>query len=189
MEFYNSSKKLHRLVGPAVVSIDGDKEWWRNGKLHNENGYAVFFPGIYAEYYLDGVEYSEYDYYKTIYPNEEITLLFMAKKVGEFLENEKLVFKKQAQEALRSYEYGGVVDRSYRNNITATAKLNYETLGVLISKNKKRIEAYTYLQMSTKEYWAKLKNGENGYTEKGYNSLSARKAYMKQQLKKLNKES
>jgi len=33
--------KLHKEDGPAVVWADGTQEWWREGKLHREDGPAV----------------------------------------------------------------------------------------------------------------------------------------------------
>jgi hypothetical protein len=33
--------KLHRVGGPAVVRVNGDKAWYRAGKLHRVDGPAV----------------------------------------------------------------------------------------------------------------------------------------------------
>ena len=47
IEFANGDKrwyrdgKLHREDGPAVEFADGDKEWYRDGKRHREDGPAV----------------------------------------------------------------------------------------------------------------------------------------------------
>jgi len=46
--------KMHREVGPAVVYLDGDKEWWINGKLHRKNGPAVEINNGDEEWWLDG---------------------------------------------------------------------------------------------------------------------------------------
>ena len=46
--------KMHREVGPAVVYLDGDKEWWINGKLHRENSPAVELNNGDEEWRLNG---------------------------------------------------------------------------------------------------------------------------------------
>ena len=37
--------KLHREDGPAVVYSDGTEKWFKEGKLHREDGPAVVYPG------------------------------------------------------------------------------------------------------------------------------------------------
>ena len=38
--------KLHREDGPAIICHDGQKEWYKAGKRHREDGPAVeFFSG------------------------------------------------------------------------------------------------------------------------------------------------
>lgn len=32
---------LHRLDGPAVIHVNGDKEWWQYGSRHRRNGPAI----------------------------------------------------------------------------------------------------------------------------------------------------
>ena len=39
--WHNSSRKLHRLDGPALEHDDGSKSWWVNGKLHRLDGPAM----------------------------------------------------------------------------------------------------------------------------------------------------
>ena len=47
--------KLHREDGPASEYANGDKYWYKNGKSHREDGPAVEIKnGTYFEYYLDG---------------------------------------------------------------------------------------------------------------------------------------
>jgi hypothetical protein len=35
-EYYNEKGQLHRIDGPAVEYVDGEKQWWVNGKLHRD---------------------------------------------------------------------------------------------------------------------------------------------------------
>lgn len=39
-EWFKNGKK-HREDGPAVIYNDGQQEWWFDGKLHREDGPAV----------------------------------------------------------------------------------------------------------------------------------------------------
>lgn len=39
-EWYRDGK-LHREDGPAIERANGDKEWYRNGRLHREDGPAI----------------------------------------------------------------------------------------------------------------------------------------------------
>jgi len=45
---------LHREDGPAVVRINGTKEWYFNGKLHRTDGPAVEFASGSKEWHIDG---------------------------------------------------------------------------------------------------------------------------------------
>ena len=36
--WYNSKGMRHREDGPAEEYTNGDKFWWKNGKLHREDG-------------------------------------------------------------------------------------------------------------------------------------------------------
>ena len=50
----NSSRKLHRLDGPAVERADGTKEWWVDGKRHRLDGPAVEWANGYKSWYMNG---------------------------------------------------------------------------------------------------------------------------------------
>jgi hypothetical protein len=53
-ELWYRDGKLHRDDGPAVVFTDGCQEWYRHGKLHREGGPAVDYKSGHKEYYRDG---------------------------------------------------------------------------------------------------------------------------------------
>ena len=84
--YYNALGQLHRLDGPAIERSDGTKEWCQNGlrhrdagpavehmdgsrmwllygRLHRTNGPAVEWPDGSVEWWVDGVQYTERDYY------------------------------------------------------------------------------------------------------------------------------
>ena len=45
--------KLHREDGPAVECADGYKSWYRNGKLHREDGPAIEKANGTKQWYLN----------------------------------------------------------------------------------------------------------------------------------------
>jgi len=75
---YYSDKEMkirHRVDGPAVEYKNGDEQWYRNGKLHREDGPAKVFtdqyrvdgPAVehingYKSWYLNGIEYTEQEH-------------------------------------------------------------------------------------------------------------------------------
>jgi hypothetical protein len=51
---YYKNGKLHREDGPAVEDFDGRKVWCKDGKDHRIDGAAMEFPGGRREYYYEG---------------------------------------------------------------------------------------------------------------------------------------
>lgn len=39
--WHNSKGQLHRIKGPALEAINGDKAWYRYGELHRLDGPAI----------------------------------------------------------------------------------------------------------------------------------------------------
>ena len=61
--YYNSEGQLHRVYGPAVEFLSGERWWYRNGKLHRTDGPAIISKTGVPSFWLNG-EYmtpSEYD--------------------------------------------------------------------------------------------------------------------------------
>ena len=46
--------KLHREDGPAIERADGYKKWYKNGKLHREDGPAIEWAGRAKHWYQHG---------------------------------------------------------------------------------------------------------------------------------------
>ena len=44
-------ENFHRDDGPAIVEVNGQEEWYQNGKLHREDGPALKFDEDYQEWY------------------------------------------------------------------------------------------------------------------------------------------
>ncbi len=85
IEFYNGNKywykegKLHREDGPAVEYTDGTKKWWIGGVLHRIDGPAVEMLSGSKLWYIDNVYLS--------YRNLEHWLntgIFLGKEKGKY---------------------------------------------------------------------------------------------------------
>jgi hypothetical protein len=55
IQYINEDNLSHRLDGPAWEFSNGYKEWYKNGKLHREDGPAVELPDI--KYYFYNGEF------------------------------------------------------------------------------------------------------------------------------------
>lgn len=53
VEYYKNGK-LHREDGPAVIYNNGRKEWWVNGRRHREGGPAVEWINGTNQYWTHG---------------------------------------------------------------------------------------------------------------------------------------
>ena len=65
-EYRNDKGQYHRLDGPAIEYINGDKSWWINGKRHREDGPAVEFGNGSKYWFLNDIEYSEDQFHQEI---------------------------------------------------------------------------------------------------------------------------
>ena len=75
---------LHREDGPAVQRLDGSKEYYRNGQLHNENGPAFVSCGgfrLYKQWWLNDERLTEEEFNARMNP-VELTLDEIAAKFG-----------------------------------------------------------------------------------------------------------
>lgn len=53
--FYYKDGKLHREDGPAITYCNGNVFYYKNGILHRNNGPAVIFSCGVAQYYKNGI--------------------------------------------------------------------------------------------------------------------------------------
>ena len=60
--WYQNGKR-HRDAGPAVEHMDGTRMWLLYGRLHRTNGPAVEWPDGGKEWWIDGVQYTQQEYY------------------------------------------------------------------------------------------------------------------------------
>jgi hypothetical protein len=51
---YYRNGKLHRDDGPAVIKPDGTQEWYKEGKLHRDDGPAVIYTSNISNWNKDG---------------------------------------------------------------------------------------------------------------------------------------
>ncbi len=61
--FINNKNQFHRVDGPAVIYYSGTKFWYKNSQLHREDGPAVIYHDGAKSWFINGIEYSEKDYY------------------------------------------------------------------------------------------------------------------------------
>jgi hypothetical protein len=61
-EWYRNGLR-HRDAGPAVEHMDGTRMWLLYGRLHRTNGPAIEWSDGSKEWWVDGVNYTERDYY------------------------------------------------------------------------------------------------------------------------------
>jgi len=62
-EWFKDGKR-HRINGPALKFSNGDKYWYLEGKHHREDGPAIEYENGYKRWYLNGRRYSEEKYLK-----------------------------------------------------------------------------------------------------------------------------
>ena len=57
--YYNSEVKCHRLDGPAVEYVNGDKYWIVDGNRHRLDGPAIMCSDGYKEWWINNEEYNK----------------------------------------------------------------------------------------------------------------------------------
>jgi hypothetical protein len=50
----DSNGVLHRTDGPAIIYINGHKEWWQHGKRHRDDGPAVMYADGHQRWFQHG---------------------------------------------------------------------------------------------------------------------------------------
>jgi hypothetical protein len=65
--------RLHRVNGPAIENGESSF-WFFNGKPHRLDGPALILNSGSTEYWINGIMYSESDYWKEINKNHEYSL-------------------------------------------------------------------------------------------------------------------
>jgi hypothetical protein len=79
MEYANGTKrwyrndKLHREDGPALEYADGDKYWYIDDGLHREDGPAIEYADGTKLWYLADSNYSEAEFHAKMNPRKELT--------------------------------------------------------------------------------------------------------------------
>jgi hypothetical protein len=58
--------KIHRDDGPAIIAVDGSQFWSKDGKRHREDGPAVVRIGGAEEYWLNGKQYTQEEFEKKL---------------------------------------------------------------------------------------------------------------------------
>ena len=53
-KFWYRNGQIHRIDGPAIEYANGDKSWYQNGKLHRLDGPAIQYSYGSVEYWING---------------------------------------------------------------------------------------------------------------------------------------
>jgi len=78
------NNKLHRENGPAVEHFNGDKAWYLNGKLHREDGPAVEYVNGNKAWYLNGESITR-ENHKIITRLERQKSLFTIEEIAQYI--------------------------------------------------------------------------------------------------------
>ena len=83
-EFWRNSKgKLHREGDkPAIVALDGYKSYWKNGRLHRDNGPAVIYADGCVHYWLNGKILTKSEHEQRTKPVLQLTVAEIEAKYG-----------------------------------------------------------------------------------------------------------
>ena len=49
---------LHRVDGPAYITLSGCEAWFQNNRFHRLDGPALIYSGGNVEFYIEGRQYS-----------------------------------------------------------------------------------------------------------------------------------
>ena len=60
--YYNSAGQLHRLHGPAVEYLSGERWWYQNGLLHRTDGPAIISKTGVSSCWLNGEYMTKREY-------------------------------------------------------------------------------------------------------------------------------
>jgi hypothetical protein len=74
-EWYTNGK-LHREDGPAIIRYNGSKEWYLKGKLHREDGPAVIDSKENIRWYLEGIRLSKEKWFEALNEEQKEKMLY-----------------------------------------------------------------------------------------------------------------
>ena len=74
---------LHRTDGPAIEFADDTKQWYQNGLLHRTDGPAVEWSNGRKSWWLNGEELTEAEFLAATQPVVEMTVADIEKLVGK----------------------------------------------------------------------------------------------------------
>ena len=60
--YYNSAGQLHRVHGPAVEFLSGERQWYQNGNLHRTDGPAIISKTGVSSFWLNGKYMTKREY-------------------------------------------------------------------------------------------------------------------------------
>jgi len=78
-KYWYKEGKLHSEDGPAIIYPDGRKYWYKEGELHRLDGPAVEYPNGYKEWWIENREYAIY-YLNLLYKEK----IYIEKQKGQY---------------------------------------------------------------------------------------------------------
>jgi hypothetical protein len=79
---WRQNGKVHRINGPAVEYLSGDKLWYQNGQLHRTDGPAIECLDGHKKWWIKGKEYTEEEFLKLTSPVKELTVAQISELLG-----------------------------------------------------------------------------------------------------------
>ena len=74
---------IHRLDGPAVIWVDGYKEWWVNGRHHRLDGPAIEWHDGRMSWYVNGIYYTDFKDFQEAGNLSDEDMMVLRLKYGE----------------------------------------------------------------------------------------------------------
>jgi hypothetical protein len=158
-EIWYKNGKLHREDGPSIIYIDGTKEWYQNGKRHREDGPAFVLSGGYKSWYKDGLRHRE-DGPAIEFTNGDKEWWFQGERLSETMEKvmaerkvAKSTTKKQVNEsAVQNAVTVAMKDQPSKFDFSNIAKLNLDLQDVL-KENKQPNLCLALVKEAPQEYF------------------------------------
>ena len=77
----NAANQYHRVDGPAIEWVNGDKSWWVNGLLHRLDGAAREWVSGAKDWFINGEALTEAEFNRRT-ATKELTIADIEKLLG-----------------------------------------------------------------------------------------------------------
>jgi hypothetical protein len=66
LKYWYQNGRYHRLDGPAIEYVSGEKNWCQYGELHRTDGPAIEYPDGTKLWFIEGRAYTKEEYNRRI---------------------------------------------------------------------------------------------------------------------------